>query len=98
MRRPLSRVSCPRCAARTPFGWGAGDGLRRGTTHRRVVALSSGAILNRYWDDADTPRDESYREDIELARRSGRIPKQLYRDLRAAAERGWELRTRWFAA
>ena len=78
--------------------WMEGEaGLRRGTAHRRVVALSSGAILNRYWDDADTPRDESYREDIELARRSGRIPKQLYRDLRAAAESGWDFGTRWFA-
>ena len=37
--------------------------LRRGRAHRRVVALPDGSILNRYWDDRDTPRDESYRED-----------------------------------
>jgi alpha,alpha-trehalase len=73
------------------------SGLKRGTAHRRVVAMPDGAILNRYWDDADTPRDESYREDIELARTSGRIPKQLYRDLRAAAESGWDFGSRWFA-
>jgi alpha,alpha-trehalase len=59
--------------------------------------MPDGAKLNRYWDDADTPRDESYREDTELARRSGRIPKQLYRDLRAAAESGWDFGSRWFA-
>jgi alpha,alpha-trehalase len=78
--------------------WMEGEaGLRRGTAHRRVVAMRDGALLNRYWDDADTPRDESYREDTELARRSGRIPKQLYRDLRAAAESGWDFSSRWFA-
>jgi alpha,alpha-trehalase len=78
--------------------WMQGQGaLKGGTAHRRVVALPDGAILNRYWDDADTPRDESYREDIELARTSGRIPKQLYRDVRAAAESGWDFGSRWFA-
>ena len=45
----------------------------------------------------DTPRDESYREDTALAQRSGRIPKQLYRDMRAAAESGWDFSSRWFA-
>jgi alpha,alpha-trehalase len=78
--------------------WMDGEkGLKPGTAHRRVVAMPDGAVLNRYWDDADTPRDESYREDTDLARRSGRIPKQVYRDLRAAAESGWDFSTRWFA-
>jgi alpha,alpha-trehalase len=78
--------------------WMQGEvGLKRGTAHRRVVSMPDGAILNRDWDDSDTPRDESYREDTELAQRSGRIPKQLYRDLRAAAESGWDFSTRWFA-
>jgi alpha,alpha-trehalase len=78
--------------------WMQGEkGLAHGTAHRRVVSLPDGAVLNRYWDDADTPRDESYREDTGLAQRSGRIPKQLYRDLRAAAESGWDFSSRWFA-
>jgi alpha,alpha-trehalase len=78
--------------------WMEGEaGLKRGTAHRRVVAMPDGAKLNRYWDDADTPRDESYREDTELARSSGRIPAQLYRNLRAAAESGWDFGSRWFA-
>jgi alpha,alpha-trehalase len=72
-------------------------GLARGTAHRRVVAMPDGAVLNRYWDDADTPRDESYREDTELARSSGRDAPQLYRDVRAAAESGWDFSSRWFA-
>jgi alpha,alpha-trehalase len=78
--------------------WMQGEvGLARGAAHRRVVAMPNGAVLNRYWDDADTPRDESFREDMELARSSGRMPSQLYRDLRAAAESGWDFGTRWFA-
>ena len=78
--------------------WMQGEkGLARGTAHRRVVSMPDGAVLNRHWDDADTPRDESYREDAALAQSSGRIPKQLYRDLRAAAESGWDFGSRWFA-
>ena len=78
--------------------WMRGEvALRPGTAQRRVVAMPDGAVLNRYWDDADTPRDESYREDTELARSSGRDPQQLYRDVRAAAESGWDFSSRWFA-
>lgn len=73
------------------------EGLRRGTATRRVVVLADGAVLNRFWDDSDSPRDESYREDTELARDSGREPRPLYRDIRAAAESGWDFSSRWFA-
>jgi alpha,alpha-trehalase len=71
--------------------------LRRGNAYRRVVALPDGSVLNRYWDDRDTARDESYREDSELARTSGRDAPQLFRDIRAAAESGWDFSSRWFA-
>jgi alpha,alpha-trehalase len=78
--------------------WMEGAGaVRRGSAHRRVVALADGSILNRYWDDRDTPRDESYREDSELARTSARPARQLYRNIRAAAESGWDFSSRWFA-
>jgi alpha,alpha-trehalase len=72
-------------------------GLRRGTAWRRVVAMSDGSVLNRYWDDRDTPRDESYREDTELARTSGRPGPQIFRAIRAAAESGWDFSSRWLA-
>jgi alpha,alpha-trehalase len=62
-----------------------------------VVALPDGSVLNRFWDDTDTPRDESYREDTELARASHRPAPQLFRDIRAAAESGWDFGSRWFA-
>ena len=72
------------------------DKLAPGNAHRRVVALADGLVLNRYWDDRDTPRDEAYAIDTELARATGRDPGPLFRDIRAAAESGWDFSSRWF--
>ncbi|GAB4035150.1 alpha,alpha-trehalase TreF [Spirosoma gilvum] len=63
--------------------------------YRRVVQLAEGVYLNRYFDDQTTPRPESYREDVQLARRI-KNPQILYRHLRAAAESGWDFSSRWF--
>jgi alpha,alpha-trehalase len=41
--------------------------LDAGAANQRVVKLADGALLNRYWDDLDIPRQESYREDVETA-------------------------------
>jgi alpha,alpha-trehalase len=78
--------------------WMAGTGaLHRGQAHRRVVTMPDGSVLNRYWDDRDTPRDEAYREDMELARSTPRPAREVFRDIRAAAESGWDFSSRWFA-
>lgn len=69
-----------------------------GQAHRRVLRLADGALLNRYWDDRCTPREESWREDVltsEAAR--GRLPTDVWRDLRAGAESGWDFSGRWCA-
>jgi alpha,alpha-trehalase len=71
-------------------------------THRRVVRLPGGEVLNRYWDDFDTPRPESYLEDVETASAAvERFPnvmkEEVYRDLRAAAESGWDFSSRWLS-
>jgi alpha,alpha-trehalase len=71
------------------------DALAPGSAHRRVVRLDDGTLLNRYWDDRDVPREESYREDVETAKASGRPPEEVYRNLRAAAESGWDFSSRW---
>ena len=71
--------------------------LKAGASHRRVVALEDGSILNRYWDDSDAPRDESYREDVAEAQATSRPPQEIYRDIRAGAESGWDFSSRWFA-
>lgn len=64
--------------------------------YRRVVRLPDGTILNRYWDDKNSPRSEMYRDDVETAKKSDRPAKELYRDLRAACESGWDFSSRWF--
>lgn len=63
----------------------------------RVVKLPDGTLLNRYWDNSDTPRDESYEKDVALAHSSPRRPQAIYRNVRAAAESGWDFSSRWFA-
>ncbi|MCL4146805.1 UNVERIFIED_CONTAM: hypothetical protein GTU68_003776 [Idotea baltica] len=70
------------------------DAQNRG--HRRVVFLSKGIVMNRYWDDKAEPRPESYKEDVELAESTDRPKEELYRNLRAACESGWDFSTRWF--
>ena len=67
------------------------------TAYRRIVRLPDGSILNRYWDDTDTPRPESYFEDIHVANKSRQDLKLTFRNIRAAAESGWDFSSRWFA-
>jgi alpha,alpha-trehalase len=46
------------------------DKLTPGQSSLRAVRMADGALLNRYWDDLDIPRQESYREDVETAERA----------------------------
>jgi len=46
------------------------DKVKNGTSHKRVVRLDDGTLMNRYWDDAVVPRQESYREDVETAEKA----------------------------
>lgn len=62
----------------------------------RVLRMPGGEIVNRYWDEHDTPRPESYRQDIELSRHADQEPADLFRHLRAGAESGWDYSCRWF--
>jgi len=61
----------------------------------RTVLMPDGNFLNHYWDENDTPRPESFKEDLELAH-SVKDKKAMYRHLRAAAESGWDFSSRWF--
>jgi len=67
------------------------------TAVRNVVRLDDHTILNRYWDSSPRPRPEAFREDSLLALHSDRRPVRLYRDLRAAAESGWDFSSRWLS-
>ena len=71
--------------------------LRAGRRGAHVVMLSDGSMLNRYWDERDTPRDESYaRGHANWRSAAGATPAEVYRDMRAAAESGWDFSSRWF--
>jgi alpha,alpha-trehalase len=67
------------------------------TSHRRVVRLFNGTVLNRYWDDKDGPRPEAYIEDVHVASLSTQHESSMYKHIRAAAESGWDFSSRWFA-
>lgn len=74
-------------------------------THRALVRMPDGSYLNRYWDDGEGPRLESYSEDVETAlnavggasgqERMDRLQK-VYKDLRAGAASGWDFSSRYF--
>lgn len=70
--------------------------LQPGQQNQRVVKLEDGSVLNRYWDDRDTPRPESWVEDIATAKSNPNRPAtEIYRDLRSAAASGWDFSSRW---
>jgi len=78
------------------FWMDGADTLAPGHAYRRVVRLPDGVLLNRYWDDSDEPRPESYRPDVEIGQT---LPESLrakfYRNARATAESGWDFSSRW---
>lgn len=64
--------------------------------YSRVVEMPNGHVLNRYYDNKTTPRPESLREDTETSEGFKQDTEQLYLDLRAGAESGWDFSSRWF--
>lgn len=63
----------------------------------RVVKLDNNSVLNRYYDFDSIPREESYREDFQLAQKfENSLRPFFYKNLRAAAESGWDFSSRWF--
>jgi alpha,alpha-trehalase len=85
----------PQLCKEYDFWMEGADALRPGDAHRHGVRLDDGSLLNRYWDDRDTPREESHLEDVTTARRTSRPSTEVYRDLRAGAASGWDFSSRW---
>lgn len=88
----------PAMIAEHEFWMDGADSLERADAYRRVARLPDGAVLNRYWDDARHPRDESYALDVRTAQAAGRAAEDVYRDIRAACESGWDFSSRWLGA
>jgi alpha,alpha-trehalase len=78
------------------FWMDGADQLKPGQFYRRAVRMPEGIVLNRYWDDSNEPRPESYRPDVEIGQT---LPESLratfYRNVRATAESGWDFSSRW---
>ncbi|XP_058489698.1 trehalase [Solea solea] len=67
--------------------------------NRSVAVTVNGAqhVLNRYHVEVGLPRPESYTDDLELAQGLSEARKeQLWMDLRAGAESGWDFSSRWY--
>jgi alpha,alpha-trehalase len=71
--------------------------LKNSRAFAHTVRMADGSLLNRYWDASATPREESYREDVLAARKTKQKLPDFYRNIRAAAESGWDFSSRWFA-
>jgi alpha,alpha-trehalase len=63
---------------------------------KRVVLMPGGDILNRYWDDKNEPRPEGFTEDKDIFAEAG-DKENIYRNIRAACESGWDFSGRWFS-
>lgn len=92
------RVFLPQLAKEYDFWMDGLTELSPGTPAvKHVVRMPDGSILNRYFDRGNYPRAESYRQDVETAKRSGRPQEEVYAHLRAGAESGWDFSSRWLA-
>ena len=88
----------PELKAEYAYWMDGSDKVAPGHAYRHVVRLPDGTLLNRYWDDLGLPRDESYREDVATAAAAPqRNAPDLWRNLRAGGETGWDFSSRWFA-
>ncbi|WP_312765163.1 trehalase family glycosidase [Epilithonimonas sp.] len=75
--------------------WMSGvEDLENGKAVKRVLKTNDGDILNRYYDDENLPRPESYLIDVKDSENSQNS--EFYRNVRAACESGWDFSSRWF--
>ena len=68
---------------------------------KHIVVMPDGSILNRFYDVDVKPRQESYREDFEIATNEAKGDTAAFaqksKELRSGAESGWDFSSRWFA-
>jgi alpha,alpha-trehalase len=72
--------------------------MDRSAKTQHLVKMPDGSWLNRYWDQLTIPRQEAYREDVQVSNTRKFFHEQekaLFRDLRSAAESGWDFSSRW---
>lgn len=73
------------------------DELNKNQSDKKVVLVNNIDLLNRYYDESEIPREESYYEDFNLALYlPEKDRKMFYKNIRASAESGWDFSSRWF--
>jgi alpha,alpha-trehalase len=72
------------------------EGLMPGQASKRVVKLADGSVMNRYFDNNNAPRQESYIQDVTTAKEYAAKDGKVFTNLRAGAESGWDFSSRWF--
>ncbi|MDF2431386.1 MAG: alpha,alpha-trehalase [Mucilaginibacter sp.] len=77
------------------FWMSGANKLKPGQAYRNSVRMADGEILNRYWDESDKPREESFKKDVDAEKLTKQKAGDFYRNIRAAAESGWDFSTRW---
>ncbi|MBN1598070.1 MAG: alpha,alpha-trehalase TreF [Bacteroidales bacterium] len=70
------------------------DDIGKSGSSMHVVKITDEKYLNRYWDALKKPRPEAYKEDILVFNNAGQ-DSLIFRNLRAAAESGWDFSSRW---
>ncbi len=73
--------------------WMKGKNLISDEPIERVIQFKDGEIGNRYFDNENKPRPESYLEDTSLP--GAKTDDQLFINIRAACESGWDFSSRW---
>ena len=71
--------------------------MDRSAPTRHLVQMPDGSLLNRYYDQLNIPRQESYKEDVIISKEKGMNNPELNRDIRSAAESGWDFSSRWLS-
>ena len=71
--------------------------IQPGEASARLVKMPDGELLNRYYDNNSTARQESYAEDVHVSKTSKNPSGETFTHLRAGAESGWDFSSRWFA-
>lgn len=94
----IYRHYLPQLAVEYHYWMAGSEQLEPGQASQRVIKLADGSLLNRYWDQRDVPRTESWLDDWRTAQPlPDQTKAQLYRDLRSSAASGWDFSSRWLS-
>jgi alpha,alpha-trehalase len=75
--------------------WMTSDGFEGNNSSHHCVNIDGTNVMNRYWDELDTPRTEMYADDSHMGQNNLSDAPMLFKNLRCACESGWDFSSRW---